>query len=445
MDSAKKLLAIGGDALLPVLTALSKQGWQAHHVRDFLQLTHSRKLRTASVGLLLLDEKMQRHLEDVKAAMALCDLEWIVLIDRDRLAKPQVCQFIDDSCHDFHCFPVDVPRLGVILGHLRGKEVLRRGLEVKLPEDAPSTLIGEHPTIRQLRQEIRNLARVNVTVMIAGESGTGKELVARLIHQQSPRGSGPFQAVNCAGLPATLVQSELFGCEKGAFTGANSTRVGRIEAAQGGTLFLDEIGDMAIEAQVNLLRFLEEGTIERLGSTQPRAVDARVLSATHVDLPRAVAEGRFREDLYYRLNVCHVRLPALRQRRSDVPLLARHLAEQISGALGLPRKMFSSDAITAMMAHEWPGNIRELKNRISQGLAMAQGKTVRPEDMGLPRVGGKGPASVALDLVREQAEREALVMALDLHANNSSKAARTLGVSRATFYRLLQKYQPESH
>ncbi|MBV8680307.1 MAG: sigma-54-dependent Fis family transcriptional regulator, partial [Aquitalea sp.] len=277
------------------------------------------------------------------------------------------------------------------------------------------------------------------TVVITGESGCGKELVAQLLHQYSDRADGPFQAVNCGGLPVNLVQSELFGHERGAFTGASSGRIGRIEAAQNGTLFLDEIGDMAIEAQVNLLRFLQEGTIDRLGDNRSRSIDTRVLSATHVDLPAAISTGRFRQDLYYRLCVCQLHLPPLRERRSDIPLLAKHLLFQSSQRLGLPHKRLSYEALAIMLQHDWPGNIREMSNRISQGLAMASGRVIRPQDMGL---GSSmiAPLHNGLEAVRERAEREAVEMALELHGHNSSKAARMLGISRATLYRLLKKY-----
>ncbi|PXX51246.1 sigma-54 dependent transcriptional regulator [Aquitalea magnusonii] len=439
MHANKTLLAVGSDALLPVLHALRQQHWHIIHIHDPQQWKPQRSV-TCSAGLLLLDGKLLRKSAALQQLASQLDLEWLLLTERAQLEQAAVRAFINDSCYDYHCLPTEDERLAVTLGRLHGKTLLRRRSQHEQVEQEAQQLVGEHPSIRRLRQEIRRLARVNVTVMITGESGTGKELVAQLIHQHSERADGPFQAVNCGGLPVNLVQSELFGHERGAFTGASSCRIGRIEAAQNGTLFLDEIGDMAIEAQVNLLRFLQEGTIDRLGDNRSRNIDTRVLSATHVDLPAAIAKGRFREDLYYRLCVCQLQLPALRERRSDIPLLAQYLLQQSASRHGIPLKRLSYEALAVMLQHDWPGNIREMSNRISQGLAMASGRVIRPQDMGL----GSSmlpPLHNGLEAVRERAEREALTMALQLHHHNSSQAARTLGISRATLYRLLKKYE----
>ena len=438
MKSSKTLLALGSDALHPVLQDLHQQHWHITHLHD-IQQHKPRQAGPFSAGLLLLDNKLQRKLDLLQQLGSQLDMEWVLLTDRQQLEHPAVRSFINDSCYDYHCLPVESARLAVTLGRLHGKTSLRRHLQ---QEEAPAEgkqLVGEHACIRRLRQEIRRLARVNVTVLITGESGCGKELVARLLHQYSDRADGPFQAVNCGGLPVNLVQSELFGHERGAFTGASSGRIGRIEAAHNGTLFLDEIGDMAIEAQVNLLRFLQEGTIDRLGDNRSRNIDTRVVSATHVDLPTAISSGRFRQDLYYRLCVCQLHLPPLRERRSDIPLLARHLLAQNAQRLALPNKRLSYEAMAIMLQHEWPGNIREMSNRISQGLAMASGKVIRPQDMGLGGIAVPSQRN-SLCAIRDNAEREAVEMALELHGQNSSKAARELGISRATLYRLVKKY-----
>ncbi|MFK7088894.1 sigma 54-interacting transcriptional regulator [Chromobacterium violaceum] len=438
MQASKTLLALGSDALLPVLQDLQQQHWKIIHIRD-VQQHKSRQAGPFSAGLLLLDNKLLRKAEALQQLGGQLDLEWVLLTERQQLEHAAVRSFINDSCYDYHCLPVESARLAVTLGRLHGKTMLRRHLQQEEMPEEQKKLVGEHACIRRLRQEIRRLARVNVTVVITGESGCGKELVAQLLHQYSDRADGPFQTVNCGALPVSLVQSELFGHERGAFTGASSGRIGRIEAAHNGTLFLDEIGDMAIEAQVNLLRFLQEGTIDRLGDHRSRSIDTRVLSATHVDLPAAISNGRFRQDLYYRLCVCQLHLPPLRERRSDIPLLAKHLLFQNAQRLGLPHKRLSYEAMAIMLQHDWPGNIREMSNRISQGLAMASGRVIRPQDMGL----GSNmviPLHNGLEAVREQAEREAVEMALELHGHNSSKAARMLCISRATLYRLLKKY-----
>ena len=438
MKSSKTLLALGSDALHPVLQDLHQQHWQITHLHD-VQQHKPRQSGPFSAGLLLLDNKLQRKLDKLQQLGSQHDLEWVLLTERQQLEHAAVRSFINDSCYDYHCLPVESARLAVTLGRLHGKTSLRRHLQQEETPEEQNQLVGEHASIRRLRQEIRRLARVNVTVLITGESGCGKELVARLLHQYSDRADGPFQAVNCGGLPVNLVQSELFGHERGAFTGASSGRIGRIEAAHNGTLFLDEIGDMAIEAQVNLLRFLQEGTIDRLGDNRSRNIDTRVLSATHVDLPTAISSNRFRQDLFYRLCVCQLHLPPLRERRPDIPLLARHLLSQNAQRLGLPNKRLSYEAMAIMLQHDWPGNIRELSNRISQGLAMASGRVIRPQDMGLGNIIIPSQDN-SLGAIRDNAEREAVEMALELHGQNSSKAARGLGISRATLYRLVKKY-----
>jgi len=442
MQASKTILAVGSDALHPVLHALQQQQWQIIHIRSPQQWRKG-KAEKISAGLLLLDNKMLRQTDALNALASQLELEWVLLVERKQLEQAAICSFINDVCYDYHCLPVESTRLEITLSRLHGKALLRHAIQPQGSQDDSAELVGEHASIRRLRQEIRRLARTNVTVVITGESGSGKELVAQLIHRQSERADGPFQAVNCGGLPASLVQSELFGHERGAFTGAAACRIGRIEAAQNGTLFLDEIGDMPIEAQVNLLRFLQEGTIDRLGDNRSRSIDARVLSATHVDLPAAITAGRFREDLYYRLCVCQLQLPALRERRSDIPLLARHLLQHNACRLSLPAKRLSYQALAAMLQYDWPGNIREMSNRISQGLAMASGRVIRAQDMGLG-TGSQAPPLGKLEDIRSRAEREAIEMALQLHAHNSSQAARILGISRATLYRLIKKYQLNS-
>jgi DNA-binding NtrC family response regulator len=278
-------------------------------------------------------------------------------------------------------------------------------------------------------------------VLIRGESGTGKELVARTLHRLSARADKPSVAINCGAIPENLIQSELFGHEKGAFTGAHQRKIGRIESADGGTLFLDEIGDLPLEMQANLLRFLQEMTIERVGGSKPISVNVRVIAATHINLEEAVAEGTFREDLYYRLNVLQVQMPPLRERLLDVPQLAHHFVSLFSEETGRRPRRFSQAALLAMASHGWPGNVRELANRVRRGLVIAEGRQIEAEDIGLDRV-IKLPA--VLDTLEEyklKAERQAVSDALLQYSQNLSQAARALGISRPTLYRLLHKHQ----
>jgi DNA-binding NtrC family response regulator len=278
-------------------------------------------------------------------------------------------------------------------------------------------------------------------VLIRGESGTGKELVARTLHRQSQRHARPFVAINCGAIPEHLIQSELFGHEKGAFTGAHQRKIGRIEAAHGGTLFLDEIGDLPLELQANLLRFLQEKHIERVGGSQPIPVDVRVLAATHVDLEAAIINGRFREDLYYRLNVLQVFTAPLRERHGDMAMLANHFARFYSQETGRRPRTFSEQALVAMGNHDWPGNVRELANRVRRGLVLAEGRQIESCDLGLETRQAPSLTMGTLEDYKDRAERQALCDVLQRHSNNLSLAAKVLGVSRPTFYRLLHKHQ----
>ncbi len=312
-----------------------------------------------------------------------------------------------------------------------------------MPGDAEGEheLLGESLAVRDLRRLLAKLAPTDSPVLIRGESGTGKELVARTLHRQSRRADKPFVAINCGAIPEHLIQSELFGHEKGAFTGAHQRKVGRIEAADGGTLFLDEIGDLPLELQANLLRFLQEQQIERVGGSRPVEVDVRVLAATHVDLEAAIDAGTFREDLYYRLNVLQVGTAPLRERSEDLPLLANHFSRLYSLETGRRPRRFSEDALAAMAMHAWPGNVRELANRVRRGLVLAEGKQIEAQDLGLECARGDGPPLSSLEVYKLCAERQAMCDALARYGDNLSVAARMLGVSRPTFYRLLHKHR----
>jgi DNA-binding NtrC family response regulator len=290
-----------------------------------------------------------------------------------------------------------------------------------------------------LFETIRKVARIDVSAMIRGESGTGKELAAQAIHRLSPRANGPFVAINCGALPKDLIQTELFGHEKGSFTGADRRRIGRIEAAQNGTLFLDEIGDLPLDLQANLLRFLQERTIDRVGSHTPIPLDVRVVAATHVNLERAVDQGRFREDLYYRLNVLHLDMPPLRERGDDIELLANHFVRSYAAIVRPNIDGFSQHAINAMKGHAWPGNVRELANRVQRAVVMCEGKLLQPRDLGFDRDIPNGTL-VTLAAARAAAEKEVIETTLRAVRNNVSQAARRLDISRVTLYRLLEQH-----
>ncbi len=343
-----------------------------------------------------------------------------------------------DHCCDFHTWPIDLFRLRHTLGHAHGLAALRNSGGVAAPTRGDSSLTGHSAAIARLRRQIAKVAAASAPVLIWGESGSGKELAAKAVHAHSARRGGPFVPINCGAIPASLIQSELFGYERGAFTGAAREKRGLIETAQGGSIFLDEIGDLPMELQANLLRFLQEKTIYRLGGTHSVAVDVRVIAASHVNLQQAVARGAFREDLYYRLNVLALDVPPLRERREDLAPLAEHFFHTFCSERAPGLKGFSGKAMQAIRDYDWPGNVRELINKVRRAMVMAEGRLIVPADLGLEC--GRAPESAPLDDARIRAERDAIDASLLRAGKNITLAARELGVSRMTLYRLLAKH-----
>jgi transcriptional regulator with PAS, ATPase and Fis domain len=317
-------------------------------------------------------------------------------------------------------------------------------------------IVGASPKMQRIFRLVTKVARTDSTILLIGESGTGKELIARSIHIQSRRAQGPFIPVNVGALPDTLIESELFGYVRGAFTGAAGERAGLVEQADRGTLFLDEIGDMPLATQVKLLRTLENNEVRRLGDNTTRLVDVRVVAATHRDLLAEVAEGRFREDLYYRLNVVQIRLPALRERREDIGLLASYFLERAGKREGLEGLAFSPEAESLLERYDYPGNVRELENAIQHAVAVGEGRVIQASDLPsalratrqLPTRGGTTRTRHASAEDRDSrdtwsladVEREHIRRVLDLHHGNATAAARQLGVSRTTLWRMLREY-----
>lgn len=303
--------------------------------------------------------------------------------------------------------------------------------------DLPTPIIGRSPALQRVLNTVHRVAATNAPVLITGESGTGKELIAEAVHHWSRRREQRFVKVNLGGISQSLFESEMFGYRKGAFTGAVSDRVGRFELANGGTIFLDEIGDLDPASQVKLLRVLQDQTYEPLGDSHTCRTDVRVVCATNADLPRLIAEGRFREDLFYRINLITVHLPALRERKDDIPLLAQHFVEQQCQANHLPPAAISPEAIAALQAYTFPGNIRQLKNIVERALLLCENQTIRPADLG-PLSVDVVPTSPTLNL--EQQERAAIVKAQHDCEGNISRMAEALGLSRAALYRRMEKY-----
>ncbi len=392
------------------------------------------------VGLVRLQASHLRRPDAVKDLISRSNTEWIAVLSADELRMENVGDFVCEWFFDFHTLPFDVSRVQVTLGRAFGMARLRAKGSVRIEEPAPE-LLGDSRPMRELRKLLSKLAATESAVLIRGESGTGKELVAHTLHRQSQRHDKPFIAINCGATPEHLIQSELFGHEKGAFSGAHQRKVGRIEAANGGSLFLDEIGDLPLDLQANLLRFLQEKHIERVGGSQPIPVDVRVLAATHVDLEKAIDSGRFREDLYYRLNVLQVIIAPLRDRHGDLSMLASHFSHFYSLEAGRRPRGFSDTALAAMGRHDWPGNVRELANRVRRGLVLAEGRQIEAQDLGLQVLGDEEAPMGTLEDYKHRAERQALCDVLNRHSDNMSIAAKVLGVSRPTFYRLLHKHQ----
>ena len=355
--------------------------------------------------------------------------------------KDNAIKAIGQGAYDFFCKPIQVDELKIVLNrafHLSQIELENRELQQRLREEPFEGMLGTSPQMGEVFSSIRKVATTDVPVLIVGESGTGKELVAKAIYRQSPRAPFPFVVINCGAIPENLLESELFGHEKGSFTGAHIQRKGRFETAQGGTLFLDEIGELPLLLQVKLLRFLQEQKIERIGGREEISVDARVLAATNKDLKRAIEEGGFRDDLYYRLGVVTIHLPPLRERENDILVLATALLQRYANENKKKITGFTKQAVHAIEMHRWPGNIRELENRIKRAVIMAEGTRVTPEDLELvspfKRYEGQG-----LREAREGLERDFIQRAISRNKGNITQAAEELGVSRPTLYELMEK------
>ncbi|WP_309610669.1 PEP-CTERM-box response regulator transcription factor [Sphingomonas sp.] len=371
-----------------------------------------------------------------------------VIVASGHGARESALTAIALGAYDFYRKPVDIDELGLIVARAFHVHALER--ENRLMEQQGSgggavlgSILSAAPEMLKVARTIERVAGADVSVMLLGASGTGKELLARAVHDKSPRAKGEFVAINCAAIPENLLEAELFGYERGAFTGAVKTTPGKIEQAQGGTLFLDEVGDIPLPLQVKLLRFLQERVIERIGGRSGIAVDTRIVCATHQDLDAMQADGRFREDLYYRLAEIVVKIPSLAERPGDAVLLARHFTTRFARELNPRVGGLGPDALAAIDAYPWPGNVRELENRLKRAVIMADGKMVGAADLDLPG----GPASeeessIAINLraAREVADRRAIRQAMTRTENNISGAAKLLGISRPTLYDLLKQY-----
>ncbi len=359
-------------------------------------------------------------------------------------ARESALRAIAMGAYDFYQKPVDFDELGLIVRrafHVAGLEAENRRLQQRSDVSALNGLITAAPEMLKVTRMIERVADTNVSVMLLGASGTGKEVLARALHAKSARAAEAFVAINCAAIPDTLLEAELFGYEKGAFTGAIKTTEGKIEQAHGGTLFLDEVGDIPLPIQVKLLRFLQERVIERIGGRKPIQVDTRVVAATHRDVSAMVKAETFREDLYYRLAEITIEIPSLAARVGDAALLANHFIKRFSAEMGRPVKSLSADALAAITHWRWPGNVRELENRIKRAIIMSDERRISAIDLDLAHNGSND--ALNLKAAREAADRIAIRGALSRAENNVTNAAKLLGISRPTFYDLVKQYSIE--
>lgn len=436
----RKLLYLTPPNSVPLqLTEFRNVGWDVRLTEDIAIARNMVNSRDFHVGLVFLDSKKSNFPAEEELLCANRDMKWIAMLSPECVQRKEISRIIRDHFYDFHTLPTDTRCLLPVLGHAYGMACLNAQTQ---PEDGAcpgeDEMVGTSGSMQSLFASLRKVAGVDAPVLISGESGTGKELSARAIHERSDRATRPFVAVNCGALPATLIQSELFGYEKGAFTGASQQKIGRIESASGGTIFLDEIGDLPLDMQVNLLRFLQEKTIERVGATDPVHVDARVIAATHVNLEEAVSKGKFREDLYYRLHVLDIRMPPLRERHEDIELLARFFFKKFTVEKNKNVRGFTAEALNAMNMHDWPGNVREMINRIRRAMVMSEHPMITAADLDLEK-GTHTQSLVTLEQIRIAAERQAIKHAMRCTNNNLSRASHQLGISRMTLYRLIEK------
>lgn len=421
--------------------ALAAAGWQLRCVAPGPAMAVGLRGRDHLVAVIDL-----RHL-DLDALQALLPwvqqhqhLPWLAVLPADVHSPPPAWTDVLLACQNQFTLPLE---LGAMVS------TMQRQADGDTTDPARAcdggglpALIGDSPRVLAVRAALHKFAPVDLPVLVTGETGTGKELAAQALHALSGRAGKPFLAVNCGAIPANLVQSELFGHERGAFTGAAQRRIGLFESAHGGTVFLDEVGDLPGDAQTSLLRVLQEGTLERVGSNQPLRVDVRVLAATHVELEQAVAQGRFRRDLYYRLNVLRLPMPPLRERGSDVLLLADHFLRGFRQRHPGRARGFDAGARQAMRGFGWPGNVRELLNRVQRAAIVAEGELITAADLELADAEAPEPRALLQD-ARGQVERDLLLQALRQHGYNVSACARHMQVSRVTVYRLCRKHRLE--
>ncbi|MDE8651029.1 PEP-CTERM-box response regulator transcription factor [Novosphingobium album (ex Liu et al. 2023)] len=448
-DTKPKLLVVEDDAGLQAQLKWAYEDFEVLVAGD--RASALALLRSEAPDVVTLDLGLPPDPDGVSEGFAVLDEimalkpDTKVIVASGHGACESALQAIAKGAYDFYQKPVDIDALGLIVRRafqLHRLELENRRLAAKAgTEDRVlGRMITAAPEMVRVARTIERVANTNVSVMLLGASGTGKELLARGLHDASDRANGAFVAINCAAIPENLLESELFGHEKGAFTGAVKTTEGKIEQANGGTLFLDEVGDIPLQLQVKLLRFLQERVIERIGSRESIAVDTRIVCATHQDLEAMIADGRFREDLFYRLAEIVVKIPSLAERPGDATLLAKAFLNRFAKEMNPKVRGFAADALAAIDAWHWPGNVRELENRVKRAVIMADEKLVSAADLDLREPDEQTINALNLKTAREQADRKVIRHALARSEGNISSTAKMLGISRPTLYDLLKQY-----
>ncbi len=430
--------------------------WQIYIANTIQQVTDLLSQHTFHVGLCLTDKCTftvcgsfqackKDHISNIKELFNKhSTIKWVMGLPKgttpDSFEQSEEIKLIAEYCFDYITLPIDKESIQFTLGHAYGMNKITQTLPKKLNSvTSDFGMIGDSPVMKDLFKLLQKVAREDCSILIQGETGTGKELIANAVHNHSSRSEHPLITINCGAFPKDLIQSELFGHEKGSFTGATQRKIGRIEAAEGGTLFLDEIGDLPYEQQVNLLRFLEDRTIRRIGGSENIPVNVRIIAATHVDLKAAVQRKDFREDLFYRLQVLQITTPPLRERGKDIESLACHFFKKFSANNAYQAKGFQIESLNLLNSHDWPGNVRELINCIRSAVVTSENTLLSPEDLGLDRRTGTGTLQT-LDEARGVADRNLILASMHKTGNNMSRSAELLGISRVSLYRLMDKY-----
>jgi two-component system NtrC family response regulator len=448
-DSKPKLLVIEDDAGLQAQLKWAYEDFEVIVAGDRAGAIAA--LRAEEPAVVTLDLGLPPDPDGVSEGFAALDAimamkpDTKVIVATGHGARDSALQAIAKGAYDFYQKPIDIEAIGLIVRRalqLHRIEAENRSLAARTVKDdrVLGSMITAAPEMLRVARTIERVANTNVSVMLLGASGTGKELLARGLHEASDRAGGEFVAINCAAIPETLLESELFGYEKGAFTGAIKTTEGKIEQASGGTLFLDEVGDIPFQLQVKLLRFLQERVIERIGARRSIAVDTRIVCATHQDLEAMIGDGRFREDLFYRLAEIVVKIPNLAERPGDATLLAKVFLARFAKEMNPQVRGFAANALTAIDAWPWPGNVRELENRVKRAVIMADGKMVTAADLDLAEPDAEVVGALNLKSARELADRKVIRHALARSEGNISSTAKMLGISRPTLYDLLKQY-----